>query len=149
MAKYCLFFDSIAISIVENIIHLKLCSFRIDIPNKMEVRTRSSSNHRGSGWHEGEDEYDKSCVKEKARVDTLWNNSGNCPTLKQQIRRETWEMTRVMTTLVQGRASKLTYLLIPAMISILWVLICLFTTRQPSISIEERLSQQHYRVSFL
>jgi len=114
----------------------------------MEVRTRSSSNHRGSGWHEGEDEYDKSCVKEKARVDTLWNNSGNCPTLKQKIRRETWEMTRVMTTLVQGRASKLTYLLIPAMISILWVLICLFTTRQPSISIEERLSQQHYRQYF-
>jgi len=114
----------------------------------MEVRTRSNSNHRGSGWHEGEDEYDKSCVKEKARVDTLWSNSGNCPTLKQQIRRETWEMTRVMTTLVQGRASKLTYLLIPAMISILWVLICLFTTRQPSISIEERLSQQHYRQYF-
>ena len=114
----------------------------------MEVRTRSSSAPRGSSWHEEEDEYEKSGIKEKAHIDSIWNNSGNCPTLRQKIRRETWEMSRVMTTIIQGRASKLTYLLMPAMISLLWVLICLFTTRQPSISLEERLSQQHYRVSF-
>ena len=114
----------------------------------MEVRTRSSSAHQGSGWNVGEDEYDKSSTKEKTQVDTFWNNSGNCPTLRQKIRRETWEMARVMSTLIQGRASKLTYLLIPIMITLFWVLICLFTTRQPSISLEERLSQQHYRVSY-
>ena len=115
----------------------------------MEVRTRSSSNNRGNGWLGDADEYDKSGAKEKAQIDHVWHNSGNKPTLRQRLRRETWEMARVMTTLIQGRASKLTYLLIPAMISLLWVLICLFTTRQPSISLEERLSQQHYRVSIV
>ena len=112
----------------------------------MEVRTRSSSSHRANGWVDDESDY-KECYEEKAREDSNRYIPGNGPTMRQRIRRETWEMARVMSNLIQGRGSKLTYLLIPAMISLFWVLICLFTTRQPSISLEERLSQQHYRVS--
>ena len=113
----------------------------------MEVRTRSSSSQRASGWVDNEDVHN--VLSEKGKKD---GNSRYYPgdglTIRQRIRRETWEMARVMTNLIQGRGSKVTYLLMPAMISLFWVLICLFTTRQPSISLEERLSQQHYRVRF-
>ena len=112
----------------------------------MEVRTRASSSHRSNGWVDGEDSYKQSSEDGRTYEDSARYNTGNQPTLRQRIRRETWEMSRVMTNLIQGRASKLTYLLMPAMISLFWVLICLFTTRQPSMSLEERLSQQHYRV---
>jgi len=112
----------------------------------MEVRTRASSSHRSNGWLDGEDNYKQSSDDGKTYEDSAGYIPGNQPTLRQRIRRETWEMSRVMTNLIQGRASKLTYLLMPAMISLFWVLICLFTTRQPSMSLEERLSQQHYRV---
>ena len=115
----------------------------------MEVRTRTSSSHRSNGWLDGEGEYKQSSEEGKAYEDSATYIPGNRPTLRQRLRRETWEMSRVMTNLIQGRASKLTYLLMPAMISLFWVLICLLTTRQPSISLEERLSQQHYRVRIL
>lgn len=115
----------------------------------MEVRTRSSSSHRPSGWVDNEDVYKQPSEKGKADEDSTRYHPGSGPTIRQRIRRETWEMARVITNLIQGRGSKVTYLLIPAMISLFWVLICLFTTRQPSMSLEERLSQQHYRVRLL
>ena len=111
----------------------------------MEVRTRSSSNQRTSNWT------DNDVCKESSRdakgENVTMHYQGGGPTIRQRIRRETWEMTRVLMNLIQGRASKVTYLLIPAMISLFWLLICIFTTRQPSLTIEERLRQDHYRVS--
>ena len=118
----------------------------------MEVRTRSS-NPTPSGWVNKDDDhiqhYEQHYSKGKVKEDLVRYNPGSGPTIRQRIRREIWELTRVMTNLLQGRGSKVTYLLIPTMISLFWVLICLLTTRQPSISLEERLSQQHYRVGKL
>ena len=114
----------------------------------MEVRTRSS-NPTPSGWVNKEDDHKQHYSKSKVKEDLVRYNPGSGPTIRQRIRREMWELTRVMTNLLQGRGSKVTYLLIPTMISLFWVLICLLTTRQPSISLEERLSQQHYRVGKL
>ena len=111
------------------------------------MRTRSSSNHRNSGWTDNEKEYQQSSQNKKGDNDTSVYYQGGGPTVRQRIRRETWEMARVLTNLLQGRGSKVTYLLIPAMISLFWVLICLFTTRQPSMTLEDRLAQKHYRVS--
>lgn len=113
----------------------------------MEVRTRSS-NPTPSGWVNKEDDHKQHYSKSKVKEDLVRYNPGSGPTIRQRIRREMWELTRVMTNLLQGRGSKVTYLLIPTMISLFWVLICLLTTRQPSISLEERLSQQHYRQYF-
>ena len=127
-------------AIVEDIVKLILAAV------SMEVRTRSSSNHRTGGWLDSDADYTPALEKEKTDGISVRYNSGIGPTIRQRIRREVWEMGRVMTNLLQGRGSKVTYLLIPVMISLFWVLICLFTTRQPSISLEERLSQQHYRV---
>ena len=113
----------------------------------MEMRTRSSSSHRSSGWTDNEQEYQQSSQNKKEDNDTSMYYKTGGPTVRQRIRRETWEMMRVLTNLLQGRGSKVTYLLIPAMISLFWVLICLFTTRQPSMTLEDRLAQKHYRVS--
>ena len=113
----------------------------------MEVRTRSSSSQRVSGWVDKEEVYKQPSEKGIAAEDSTKCYLGSGPTIRQRIRRETWEMARVFTNLLQGRGSKVTYLLIPAMISLFWVLICLFTTRQPSMTLEDRLAQKHYRVS--
>lgn len=50
--------------------------------------------------------------------------------------------------ILKGRGSNLTYLFIPALISIIWLIVCLLTVRSPSLSLEERFSQKNLRVSW-
>ena len=62
--------------------------------------------------------------------------------------RECREMGRVAMAMLKGRGSTLGYLFIPAMISLLWLLLMLITTRSPSLPLEERLSQKYLKVRF-
>ena len=78
-------------AIVENIIKLILAAV------SMEVRTRSSSNHRTGGWLDSDADYTPALEKEKTDGISVRYNSGIGPTIRQRIRREVWEMGRVMT----------------------------------------------------
>ncbi len=64
-----------------------------------------------------------------------------------RLKRETWLMGAAALRLVKGQGSSLAYLLIPAFISLLWLLVCMLTTKAPSLTLEERFAQKHLRVS--
>ena len=68
--------------------------------------------------------------------------------LCSRIFREFSELSRTAARLFKGRGSNLAYLFIPAFISLLWLLLAFLTTRTPSMSLEERLSQQYLKVRF-
>ena len=50
--------------------------------------------------------------------------------------------------MLKGEGSALAYLFIPALISLLWIGVCLFTTKSPSMTLEERFSQKYLREYF-
>lgn len=58
--------------------------------------------------------------------------------LWRRVRHEVWEMARVTINMLKGNGSKLSYLFIPAFISLLWLFIMLFTTRNPNVTLDER-----------
>ena len=62
-------------------------------------------------------------------------------------RRELRELGRATLRLFKGQASGLAYLFIPAVISLTWLAVCYLTTKNPSLTLEERLSQKYLRVS--
>lgn len=61
-------------------------------------------------------------------------------------RREARELGRAAVRLLKGQGSAAAYLFIPALVSLLWLGLCLVTTRSPSMSLEERLSEKYLRV---
>lgn len=67
--------------------------------------------------------------------------------LFRRVRREIREMGRVTIQMLKGQGSALSYLFIPALISLLWLVVCFMTTRNTSMSLEQRLSQSFYKVS--
>ena len=71
------------------------------------------------------------------------NNPGLC----SKITRECREMGRVTMRMLKGQGSALSYLFIPAFISMLWIILCLLTVKSPSLTLEERLNQKYLRVS--
>ena len=58
------------------------------------------------------------------------------------VKRELRELGRATMRLFKGRASGLAYLFIPAVISLTWLAVCFLTTKSPSLTLEERLSQK-------
>ncbi len=62
-------------------------------------------------------------------------------------RAEVLELWRVSVRMLRGQGSPLSYLFIPAVISALWLLVCVFTTRPPAMSLEERLSESYIKVN--
>lgn len=60
------------------------------------------------------------------------------PHLVRRVKHEINEMTRVTCNVLRCQASKLSYLFIPAFISIFWLVICLITTRNPNVTLEDR-----------
>ncbi len=66
--------------------------------------------------------------------------------LLSRARSELGELGRAALRLLKGEGSLLAYLLIPALITMLWLLVCMLTTRAPSMSLEQRLSQKYLRV---
>ena len=65
------------------------------------------------------------------------------PRLWRKIKHEVMEMVRVTFNMLKGQGSKFSYLFIPAFISLLWLVICFVTTRNPNVTLEE----QYIRVS--
>jgi hypothetical protein len=65
----------------------------------------------------------------------------------RRVRREVREMGRVTVQMLKGQGSALSYLFIPALISLLWLVVCIMTTRNTSMTLEQRLSQSMYKVS--
>ena len=47
-------------------------------------------------------------------------------------------MGRVTVNMLKGQGSRLAYLFIPAFISVFWLFICLTTTRNPNVTLEDR-----------
>jgi hypothetical protein len=47
----------------------------------------------------------------------------------RRVRREIREMGRVTIQMLKGQGSALSYLFIPALISLLWLVVCFMTTR--------------------
>lgn len=100
----------------------------------MEVRARALAEHRNELWMEED-------IKKEGLSSSMTNDlssSHNKPKFIRKIKHEIHEMTRVTCTVLRCQASKLTYLFIPAFISIFWILICLITTRSPNVTLEER-----------
>ena len=60
------------------------------------------------------------------------------PKIWRKLRHEIWEMGRVTVNMLSGQGSKLSYLFIPACISLLWLVICFVTTRNPNVTLEEQ-----------
>ena len=66
--------------------------------------------------------------------------------LLRRVRREAREMGRVLIQMLKGQGSALSYLFIQALISLLWLVVCIMTTRNTSMTLEQRLSQSLYKV---
>ncbi len=56
----------------------------------------------------------------------------------RKVRYESREMARVTVNMLKGHGSRLSYLFIPAFISIFWLFICLTTTRNPNVTLEDK-----------
>ena len=56
----------------------------------------------------------------------------------RKIKHETIEMARVTVNMLKGNGSKVSYLFIPAFISLFWLGICFFTTRNPNVTLEDQ-----------
>ena len=99
----------------------------------MEVRARSGSAMDSRG--------------ESSSCPASEDTSKSRRTLCGRFLREFKEIGRVTLRMFKGQGSTLSYLFIPALISILWLVLCLLTTKSPSMSLEERLSQKYLRVN--
>merc|ERR1719273_2832825 len=62
----------------------------------------------------------------------------------RKVKHEIQEMGRVTCTMLRCQASKLSYLFIPFFISIFWLFICLLTTRNPNVTLEQRYINQYF-----
>ena len=73
-------------------------------------------------------------------------NIGSGRGFKRAFLREMDELWRAAVRMIKGRGSVLGYLLIPAIISLLWLLVAIVTTRGPTMSLEDRLSKTYVKV---
>lgn len=60
------------------------------------------------------------------------------PRLWRKVKHEVTEIGRVTLNMLKGQGSKFSYLFIPAFISLLWLVICFITTRNPNVTLEEQ-----------
>jgi hypothetical protein len=103
----------------------------------MELRVRTNSKERSKDSINIMDHSRSYSSKDKSRSKGPFN----------AFTSEMFEMGRVALKMVQGRGSTLAYLLIPALISLMWFLVCFMTVKNPNLTLEERLAQKHLRVS--
>jgi len=62
----------------------------------------------------------------------------------RKIKHETIEMARVTVNMLKGNGSKVSYLFIPAFISLFWLGICFFTTRNPNVTLEDQYIKEYF-----
>ena len=102
----------------------------------MEMRARAF-NEEPPNAYQWEDQYSKTS---KMNSGQDLRQSNKC---LRRVKHEVREMGRVLLNMLKGQGSKLAYLFIPAFISILWLVICFVTTRNPNVTLED----QYIRVS--
>ena len=113
----------------------------------MDVRIRQQNNHLDSLNMADDSENITVTSPPKASRGRFRHDSESsscCGTFAREMR----EIFRATIRLFKGEGSAWAYLFIPALISLLWILVCLFTVKSPSMTLEERLSQKYLRVSF-
>ena len=93
----------------------------------MEVRVRAFAEEPKYGYEEnlGYQQQKMTDLKSQSRI---W----------RRIKHEAIEMTRVTVNMLKGNGSKLSYLFIPAFISLFWLGICFITTRNPNVTLEDQ-----------
>lgn len=130
----------------------------------MEVRARNNCN--GNGSDEGDNNNltmaelleranSKSLSEDKSMSKTIPNQGrirpggGGGEGILGVARREMFELGRASLRLLKGEGSWLAYLMVPAVTAMLWLLVCMLTTRAPSMSLEQRLSHKYLKVRWL
>ena len=104
----------------------------------MEVRVRA-------GFEEARFEAAEAETSKYVKMDNSQDlkNQKN-PRFWRKVKHEVMEIGRVTLNMLKGQGSKFSYLFIPAFISLLWLVICFITTRNPNVTLEE----QYIRVSY-
>lgn len=99
----------------------------------MEVRVRAFAEEPKYGYEEnlGYQQQKMTDLKSQSRI---W----------RRIKHEAIEMTRVTVNMLKGNGSKLSYLFIPAFISLFWLGICFFTTRNPNVTLEDQYIREYF-----
>jgi hypothetical protein len=64
-----------------------------------------------------------------------------------RARREMADLFCVAVRMLKGQGSALGYVFIPGGICALWLLVACLTTSRPSISLEERMNEKHFKVN--
>ena len=102
----------------------------------MEVRARSLADQQlpmeDDPWPQAGRNMTSSDLKNSQQT------SQNPPRFLRKVKHEVNEMARVTCSVLRCQATKLSYLFIPAFISIFWLLICLITTRNPNVTLEDK-----------
>ena len=104
----------------------------------MEVRARALADQfQNSG--SSENDWPNQSMNSSSDLNFSSQDSPqNKPRFIRKVKHEIGEMTRVTCSMLRCQATKLSYLFIPAFISIFWLLICLITTRNPNVTLEDR-----------
>jgi len=112
------------------------------------MRARALAEHKHA---QGQDDLNA----DDDRRDIVWNpgtmassdleqNQTQNPRFMRKVKHEIHEMGRVTCSMLRCQASKLSYLFIPAFISLFWLLICVITTRNPNVTLEERYIKEYF-----
>ena len=98
----------------------------------MEVRVRA-------GFEEARFEAAEAETSKYVKMDNSQDlkNQKN-PRFWRKVKHEVMEIGRVTLNMLKGQGSKFSYLFIPAFISLLWLVICFITTRNPNVTLEEQ-----------
>lgn len=106
---------------------------------KMEMRARAFAEEQNPDQYQwGPEEYSKT-----SKTTTMDSDLRKSSKLWRRVKHEVIEMSRVTINMLKGQGSKVSYLFIPAFISIFWLVICFVTTRNPNVTLED----QYIRVS--
>jgi len=108
----------------------------------MEVRARSLADQQlpmeDDPWPQAGRNMTSSDLKNSQQT------SQNPPRFLRKVKHEVNEMARVTCSVLRCQATKLSYLFIPAFISIFWLLICLITTRNPNVTLEDKYIKEYF-----
>lgn len=104
----------------------------------MEVRVRA-------GFEEARFEAAEAETSKYVKMDNSQDlkNQKN-PRFWRKVKHEVMEIGRVTLNMLKGQGSKFSYLFIPAFISLLWLVICFITTRNPNVTLEEQYIREYF-----
>jgi len=111
----------------------------------MRARALAEKPDQDESNHERRDiVWNSSHSNSMASYDLNENQTQNNPRFMRKVKHEIHEMTRVTCSVLRCQASKLSYLFIPFFISIFWLFICLLTTRNPNVTLEQRYINEYF-----